>query len=193
MPIVEQDIRAVILDTTRDLLTKDGYNSLSMRKIAKSAGCGLGTIYIYFENKDVLIHDLIDEGFEKMYLNLRQTVEKQKEARLRLAAFVRAYIQFGLQNPEFYEIMYLLHPERMQRYPREKYRRARRSLVLLESLIKEVESKKCGQGNEQLLSYSIWSALHGAVTIILAKRLDNSISQEAFIENVINGALSSVE
>ncbi|HKI45035.1 MAG TPA: TetR/AcrR family transcriptional regulator [Balneolales bacterium] len=193
MPIVEQDIRELILDTTRNLLTRDGYNSLSMRKIAKTAGCGLGTIYIYFENKDVLIHDLIDEGFEKMYLSLRETVEKEKEARLRLAAFIRAYIHFGLQNPEFYEIMYLLHPERMQRYPREKYRRARRSLELLESLIKEVGSKKSGLGKEQLLSYSIWSALHGAVTIILAKRLDNSISREAFIESVISGALSSVE
>lgn len=121
------------------------------------------------------------------------TVEKEREPRLRLAAFIRAYIHFGLQNPEFYEIMYLLHPERMQRYPREKYRRARRSLELLESLIKEVGSKKNGQGNEQLLSYSIWSALHGAVTIILAKRLDNSISREAFIESVISGALLSVE
>ena len=193
MPIVEQNIRQLILDTTRDLLIKYGYNSLSMRKIAGSAGCGLGTIYIYFDNKDVLIHDLIDEGFEKMYSHLYESVDSKKDPRDRLAAFISAYIHFGLQNPEFYEIMYLLHPERMRRYPREKYRRARRSLDLLESLIKEVYAGKNGQGSEQLRSYSIWSALHGAVTIILAKRLDKSISEEAFVDSVIRGALSSVE
>lgn len=193
MPIVDQDIRQVILDTTRDLLIKDGYNSLSMRKIARTAGCGLGTIYIYFENKDILIHDLIDEGFERMYSILFDQVDQKKTPRSRLETFIRTYITFGLENPEFYEIMYLLHPERMQRYPRDKYRKARRSLELLEDLIRDVRSENNGSGNSQLQSYAVWSALHGAVTIILAERLDRSIGQHEFIESVIQSILLSVE
>jgi len=193
MPIVDQDIRQVILDTTRDLLIKDGYNSLSMRKIARTAGCGLGTIYIYFENKYILIHDLIDEGFERMYSILFDQVDQKKTPRSRLETFIRTYITFGLENPEFYEIMYLLHPERMQRYPRDKYRKARRSLELLEDLIRDVRSENNGSGNSQLQSYAVWSALHGAVTIILAERLDRSIGQHEFIESVIQSILLSVE
>lgn len=193
MPIVEQDIRQLILDNTRELLVKDGYNALSMRKIARTAGCGLGTIYIYFQNKDVLIHDLIDEGFEQMYSVLCKAVDQKRKPHDKLEAFIRAYINFGLENPEFYEIMYLLHPEHMQRYPREKFRRARRSLDLLENLIKGICAGKNSQGHEQLRCYSVWSALHGAVTIILAKRLDKSISQSAFIDNVIQGTMASVE
>lgn len=193
MPIVDQDIRQVILDTTRDLLIKDGYNSLSMRKIARTAGCGLGTIYIYFENKDILIHDLIDEGFERMYSFLFDQVEHKETPRSRLETFIGTYITFGLENPEFYEIMYLLHPERMQRYPRDKYRKARRSLELLEDVIREVRSENNGSGNNQLQSYAVWSALHGAVTIILAERLDRSIGQHEFIESVIQSILLSVE
>ncbi len=192
MPIVDQDIRQVILDTTRDLLVSDGYNSLSMRKIARSAGCGLGTIYIYFENKDVLIHDLIDEGFERMYSILRDAVDQNSEHRDRLETFCSTYINFGLDNQEFYEIMYLLHPERMQRYPREKYRKARRSLELLEDLIREVKGASNGVEKNQLQSYSVWSALHGAVTIILAERLDRSISRDEFTLSVIHSILASV-
>ncbi len=67
MTLVNTDIRQLILETTRKMLIEYGYYAVSMRKIATEAGCGLGTIYLYFKNKDVLFHTLIDEGFEKMF------------------------------------------------------------------------------------------------------------------------------
>ena len=40
-----------------------------------------------------------------------------------LHAMSRAYVAFGLANPELYEVMFQLHPERMERFPADDYRR----------------------------------------------------------------------
>jgi hypothetical protein len=59
---------------------------------------------------------------------------RRVDAAARLEAVCRAYVEFGLANPEFYEIMYMFHSDRMARYPRELFRRARRNLEELGAL-----------------------------------------------------------
>ena len=193
MAVIQTQIRQNILDTTRKLLVKYGYNSLSMRKIASDAGCALGTIYLYFDNKDVLIHSLIDEGFELMYTDICEDAEKYKAPQQKLESVCRNYISFGLEYPEYYEIMYLLHPERMKRYPREKFRRARRTFDLVAKILDDLAlNRGIILQDSTLMSYSIWATLHGVVTILLAKRLDKKIDRNDLIDNVIQRIMRSV-
>lgn len=193
MALVNADIRQSILDSTRKLVIKDGYNDVSMRKIANQVGCGLGTIYLYFENKDVLFHSLIDEGFEMMFEKIQQAEASQATPESRLRAVCRAYIQFGLSNPEYYEMMYLLHPDRMKRYPKEKFRRARRSFELIAGILQRIADQKgITLKNAKLKSYSIWATLHGAVTILIAKRLDISVDVDEFLDAVVALATQNI-
>lgn len=192
MPLIKTNIRQSILETTRKLLVKYGYNSLTVRKIAAKTGCATGTIYLYFDNKDVLIHSLIDEGFEKLFQLLTDKIEKLNSPEDKLESFCRGYVSFGLVNPEFYEIMYLLHPEKMKRYPKEKFRRARRTLDLLSDILDELaESRGIILKDSKLQSYGIWASLHGIVTILLARRLDQRIDQQNFVDIVIQNAIRS--
>lgn len=193
MTLVNVDIRQSILETTRKMLIEYGYYAVSMRKIASEAGCGLGTIYLYFENKDVLFHALIDEGFEKMYRVISEAVNTSEHTKTALQSACRAYISFGLENPEYYEIMYLLHPDRMERYPREKFRRARRLFELIAGIIEQMANERgISVLNSKLLSYSLWASLHGATSILIARRLDISIDKEEFIDSVIHSAISGL-
>ena len=125
------DLRRDILDRARHLLVTDGYADLSMRKIAGAVGCSATSIYLHFENKDALVHALIDDGFERLNARLHAAADAHADGAARLDALARAYLAFGLENPEYYEVMFQLHPERMARYPAESYRRARRNLELL--------------------------------------------------------------
>jgi len=61
------DLRRLILDTARHLLVQDGYSNLSMRKIASEIDYSATSIYLYFDNKDVLLHALIDEGMKQLF------------------------------------------------------------------------------------------------------------------------------
>jgi AcrR family transcriptional regulator len=119
------DLRRTILDTARQLLVEDGYKNLSMRKIAGKIGCSPGTIYLYFKNKDAIFYALIDEGIERLYLTFEALPATEVDPLKHLEDLCRNYIEFGLNNPEYYEIMYMSHPMIAERYPQEQYRKQR--------------------------------------------------------------------
>lgn len=183
------DLRRTILDTTRHLLVEEGYNNLSMRKIARSAGCSATSIYLHFDNKDALFHALIDEGMDRLHDTLSDArVDDPAESLERLC---RAYIQFGVENPEYYEVMFMLHPERMARYPAEKYRRARRNVELFGSaLARGVDSGQFASSDPDLGAGILWTTLHGAVALLIAQRMDVRVDRAAYIDAVIAHALA---
>lgn len=185
------DLRRAILDKSRHLLVAEGYPSLSMRKIARAVGCSATSIYLHFESKDALTHALIDEGMARLHEALRQRVAEAVDPRARLEALCRAYVAFGQAHPEYYEIMFMLHPAQMARYPAEKYRQARRNLELFAEVIGEGTRAGVFEAEDALEAASVvWAALHGAVALLLARRLDVRIGPEAFVEAVIRHALA---
>lgn len=190
----DTDLRRLILDTTRHLLVQDGYKSLSMRKIAREIDYSATSIYLYFDNKDALFHALIDEGMEHLLVALKQAeTDNPGDAPTRLQAICRQYIDFGLSNPEYYEVMFMLHPEHMQRYPAEKYRRARRNLDLIAAVLSEGVEEGCfALKDPRVTASTIWSALHGAVSLLLVQRVDIRIDRADFIEATIAFVLQGV-
>ncbi|MEM1128654.1 MAG: TetR/AcrR family transcriptional regulator [Bacteroidota bacterium] len=186
------DLRRAILDTTRTLLVREGYSKLSMRRIARALGYSATSIYLYFENKDALFHALIDEGMERLYRVLKASQEGWTDPVERLRAVCARYVRFGLENPEYYELMFMPHPRHMERYPADKYRRARRNLDLVAGALADgAAAGAVVPGDARVQASTLWSALHGAVALVLAQRIDIRVDQEAFLEAAIAHAVGS--
>ncbi len=185
-------LRRRILDSTRHLLVEDGYRNLSMRRIARSIGYSATSIYLHFKDKDHLFHALIDEGMEQLYEALeRAEAAHPSDPAARLEALCRAYVAFGLDNPEYYEIMFLLDTERMERYPAENYRRARRNLDLIAAtLAAGARRGRFAVEDARVSASTAWAMLHGIVSVLLARRLDIRIDRDAFVETSIQQALA---
>jgi AcrR family transcriptional regulator len=163
---------------------QEGYQNLSMRKIARAIDYSATSIYLYFDSKDALLHTLIDEGMTQLYESL--SAAQQSDPVARLEALCERFIAFGLENPEYYEIMFLLHPEHMERYPAEKYRRARRNLDVIAATLSDGEEAGCFRTDDPRVSASaVWASLHGAVSLLLAERVDIRIDRDAFIKTTI--------
>lgn len=188
------ELRRLILDEARHLMITRGYHSLSMRKIASKAGCSATSIYLYFRNKDDLLHALIEEGFEMLRQRLVETAAANAEPLMRIEALCRDYVQFGLQHPEYYEIMFLLRPEHMERYPVEKFRRARKNLELITDTLNEMnEIQAAGKGNSYIRAHAITASLHGAVVLVNAGRLDIRIDKSQFVDTVIEHIMLGIK
>jgi len=56
-----KDKRKAILESSLELIALKGFHGTSMKQIASNANVAAGTIYVYFENKNVLIHELFIE------------------------------------------------------------------------------------------------------------------------------------
>ena len=134
-PWTDTGLRTATLEATRTLLVRDGYANLSMRRIAGAVGCSVSSIYEHFASKDQLVHALIDEGFQRWYDVVVEAAAVPGTPLERLELHCRRYVEFGLANPEFYEIMYMHHLQSLERYPRELFRRASRSMDVLSALV----------------------------------------------------------
>ena len=182
------ELRRTILDTARHLLVQQGYQNLSMRKIARATDYSATSIYLCFDNKDALLHALIHEGMMQLHGALEETARDHADDPVaRLEALCHTFIEFGLENPEYYEIMFQLRPERMERYPAEKYRQARQNLEFFgDALAQGVQAGVFEVDDARVSTSTIWAALHGTVSLLLAERVDVRIGRETFIETAIH-------
>ena len=175
-------LRRDILDTARRLLTTVGYTRLSMRNIANDIGYSATSIYLHFESKDDLVHALIDEGVELLHARLTEADQAGGTPEERLEAMCRAYVAFGMERPEYYEIMYVHHPEYIKRYPAEKYRKARRNLEIMAAAIKQGMQEGTFREVEPMLAANLaWTQLHGVVTLLSSERIDKRIDPDELI------------
>lgn len=100
-------IRMQILDAAKDIISEQGFNQLSMRKLAATLNMTATNIYNYYSGKDEIYLRVQTAGFtmlqEAFQQAERETTKKTPEQIL--AAFIRAYIHFGIQQAGYYEVM----------------------------------------------------------------------------------------
>jgi AcrR family transcriptional regulator len=154
-------------------------------------GCSVSSIYLYFAGKDEIVHTLMDEGFERWHRRMREIADGAGTPEERLEAVCRAYVEFGVANPEFYEIMYMFHSDRMARYPKELFRRARRNLDALGELIAAYAPDAVPTPDDvRIAATALWSTLHGMVSTIVSDRLDRKIDRQRYVDGTIRYALA---
>ncbi|MFV1883575.1 MAG: TetR/AcrR family transcriptional regulator [Balneola sp.] len=182
----EKSLREKILDTSRRFLFTKGYNSLSMRKIANEVGASATSIYLYFENKDHLVHTLIEESVEELSVAIERSAAQKLATIDKFEAIIRGYVNFAISNPEKYQVIYIALSSEVSRYPKEKFRKARRGYALLESVIRTGTEEGLMEHDEPMIAaYSIWAQLHGVISVVFNQRLDSRINRDKFIEESI--------
>src|SRR5258706_15859790 len=98
----KQGVREEILDAARTLFVKEGYENVSIRKIADKIEYAPGTIYLYFRDKAEILDRICEETFAKLIVK-QQAIENDTAPPLdKLRRGLRIYIQFGLDNPNHY-------------------------------------------------------------------------------------------
>lgn len=103
----KEDVRNLILNAAKKLFVEEGYQSASIRKIASEIGYSPTTIYLYYKDKNDIVHALHTEGFAilRMMFSSLESVEHPFE---RLKAIGRTYLRFAKEYPDFYEVMFIM-------------------------------------------------------------------------------------
>jgi AcrR family transcriptional regulator len=96
-----------ILDVAAKIVINEGFNKLSMRKIASVLGVTATTLYNYYTNKDELYFYIRIRGFELLYHLFENAYQAACDNREKMKALISAYIRFGIEYPDYYEIMFI--------------------------------------------------------------------------------------
>ena len=101
------DFRGRILDAALGLIEADGLKGLTMRRLAARLDVTATTIYNYFRNRDELYYAVRASGFERLHERLNTAIARKKSPADRLKALITAYVQFGLENAEYFDLMFV--------------------------------------------------------------------------------------
>lgn len=100
-----QLVRNQILDATLDIIRQEGLEHVSMRRIAERIEYSPTTIYLHFKHKDEVLAALHFDGFKRLYERKKPLMDNPNSLE-RLGQLGMAYMQFGLDYPAYYELMF---------------------------------------------------------------------------------------
>jgi len=95
-----------IVSAALEIISKQGLAGLSMRKLALKLHMSSANIYNYFYNKDEIYLHILITGFDLLYNNLSEAIAEYTNPIEQMEQCVRTYIQFGMQYPSYYELMF---------------------------------------------------------------------------------------
>jgi len=101
----DSDKRGEIIQAALELIAEHGFHGAPMAMIADKAGVGAGTIYRYFENKDVLITELYRKLEEKIMAALQEGYSVEKPLRERFLHLGTALLRYFIANPLYFRYM----------------------------------------------------------------------------------------
>ena len=93
------------MQSALELIVEQGFHGAPMAEIAEKAGVAAGTIYRYFENKDVLIIELHRELEDKIMAVLQKGYPSGRPLRERFLYLIRELLRYFLTNPLHFRYM----------------------------------------------------------------------------------------
>jgi AcrR family transcriptional regulator len=160
------DLRLKVLDASLALIQEGGLDGLSMREVARKAGVSHQAPYHYFGDREAILAALAGEGFSKLgQLLTRAAVQSGAEPAKAVEAMGRAYVEFALRNPAYFQAMFRADAVPLDRYPEAR----KREDEAFGKLVEGIGSAFADQSTEvrQAIAVACWAMVHGLATLIL--------------------------
>ncbi len=104
-PYHHGDLKKALVQAARDLLRTEGADALSLRAIAAAVGVSHMAPYTHFNSKKELLQAIAAAGFDELTERMLAAREKTTRSRDLALNYGIEYLEFALENPEFYRIM----------------------------------------------------------------------------------------
>lgn len=183
-----EEIRGKILDAARELFVHEGYEAVSMRKIAEKIEYSPTAIYFHFKDKEAVMRELCDADFLALAQQFGE-IGKIADPIERLRATGLAYADFALHYPNHYRLMFMTpHPPHD---PEESAIRKGNPEEDAYAFLKATIEEGIAQGrfrpeltDADLLAQVNWAGIHGVVSLQIAKCNDDWIDWRAEADRI---------
>ena len=95
-----------ILQAAKTIAQAEGWGAVTVRKLADAIEYSPPTIYEYFDNKDAVLNEVVQDGFTELTRELHRASRQSTVPEEQLLAIALAYYRFSRDQPELYRIMH---------------------------------------------------------------------------------------
>ncbi|WP_320173735.1 TetR/AcrR family transcriptional regulator [Maridesulfovibrio sp.] len=165
-----------ILDAARELFVKDGFDNVSMRKIAAKIDYSPAALYRYFKNKEELLLSLKQEGMEK-FGRMQIHLPEIEDPFQRLREGGRIYLDFACAEPEYYELLFNRRAPSFADHEKWIGKPHRNFMNFKETVRQCIETGVLGDVSVDIAVASLWASVHGLACLVSTGRLQNSMPE----------------
>ena len=179
----KKDMTDSVLDAAMKLFLSQGYKNVTLRKIADEIEYSPATIYLYFKDKEEILLALQTRAFEKFY-TAQKSVQNIEDPVQRLMAHGEVYIKFAIENPEQYDLMFIMEQPLIKKP--EEWHTGMNSYDLLRQNVKECTDRGLLKfDNYEAASFALWAFVHGIASILIKRGM---MVPDEYKDSMINGA-----
>lgn len=181
-----EEVRRKILDAARELFTTEGYDRVTMRRIADAIEYSPTTIYNHFEDKQALVESLCQEDFGRLLEAFGQTVPPEDPVEW-IRQLGLAYARFGIENPNHYRFMFMTPIKPTHESPT-----GNQTYELLRLAVrKAIAAGRLRISDVETASQVLWATLHGAVALLVTygEGMPNIPMLPDLVERVVENGL----
>lgn len=169
-PRAVEDFRERIGDAAAALYAQGGEAAVTMREIARAVEASPMGLYRYFADREAIISYLRTRAFTRFAERLETAFAKGRDPFSRARAVGRAYLDFALENPGDYRLMFdLTQPNEAADSPLA--RASARATLTVTRHVDDLVAAGIVKGDARQIGRALWAAAHGVIVLHLAGRL----------------------
>jgi AcrR family transcriptional regulator len=173
----KSETRDLILDAARELFVTEGYEGVSMRKVADKIEYSPTAIYVHFADKQELFRELCHRDYARL-AEVFQSSAISTDPIERIRQIGGIYIDFGTRYPNHYKFMFMTPhpPHEPDEVDREMMGNPERdAYAFLKWAVQQAIDAECFQeefSDAELVSQTLWASVHGVISLHIAKGSD---------------------
>ena len=167
-----EEMRGKILDAARNLFASEGYDAVTLRKVADSIEYCPATIYKYFKDKEEMVRALVEDDIAMTMEAFLPSLEHQAPLD-RLRGICTTFLKMGLEQPNHYRLMYMtpLLPGHDPVFVNKRSDPQTDSYGLSLSIVQQCIDAKVFRPeltDAHLITQTFWAGVHGVISLHIA-------------------------
>lgn len=188
---LKEETRLNILDAALEIVKEDGWQSLSMRKIADKIEYTAPIIYEYFANKEGILLELTRKGYVILLQELKFAKAAHELPEDQLEAMWMAYWDFAFKYKELYQLMYGVDVnccELMKAFPE-----AEGTTNIICDSIRDLIIEKPADNDLVCRKYfTFWSVVHGLISINFVRKGTDNETNQHILRDALKGVIKYI-
>ena len=194
----KQQLRQQILDAARDILVKEGYGALSMRKVAERIEYSPTAIYLHFADKQSLLVELCEETFAKLVREMESLPRASKDPMVCLKLGLERYVRFGLDAQHDLVAFVIPNDISEDEETRNKLQapesNGMQALGILRQIVADgVRLKKVKPVDVDVATRALWAGVHGITSLLIVYENFPWGDEDAVIKTLIDALVAGLK
>jgi AcrR family transcriptional regulator len=160
------DLRAALLRAAIELLEESGETALSLRAVARRAGVSPAAPYRHYADREALVSAVAAVGYRELAERLA-AAHPSPSTPEQLASVAIAYVQFALERPALFRIMF---GEPCDRDNEERVA----ATAAVSQYVRAIVERIFPHADADALATAVWALVHGLAFLHLDGKLDAS-------------------